>query len=58
MSRTTAQADRDEAALLIHDAGRREVKTLSGQMGAPLSQEAIDWYQRHGTQPDRTVSNR
>ena len=37
-----------EVPLLIFDASRREVKALSGQGGAPLSTDAIDWYMRNG----------
>ena len=37
-----------EVPLLIYDAQNQEVKALSGQGRAPLSQEAIDWYMRHG----------
>ena len=33
-----------EVPLLIYDAGKGEVKSLSGQGRAPLSQDAIDWY--------------
>lgn len=37
-----------EVPLLIYDAQNQEVKALSGQGRAPLSQEAIDWYMEHG----------
>ena len=37
-----------EVPLLIYDAQNQEVKALSGQGRAPLSQEAIDWYMHHG----------
>lgn len=37
-----------EVPLLIYDAQKQEVKALSGQGRAPLSQEAIDWYMNHG----------
>ena len=37
-----------EVPLLIYEAQRGEVKALSGQGAAPLSQKAIDWYMRHG----------
>ena len=37
-----------EVPVLIFDAGRREVKSISGQGRAPLSQEAIDWYMKNG----------
>jgi len=37
-----------EVPLLIYSARDREVKSLCGQGRAPLSQEAIDWYMRHG----------
>ncbi len=37
-----------EVPLLIYDAGKGEVKALSGQGRAPLSQEAIDWYMENG----------
>lgn len=44
-----------EVPLLIYDAQRGEVKALSGQGGAPLSQEAIDWYLRHGIPNDGDI---
>jgi gamma-glutamyltranspeptidase/glutathione hydrolase len=34
--------------LLIYDAKTRQVKSLSGQGRAPLSQAALDWYMQHG----------
>ncbi len=37
-----------EVPLLIFDAKRQEVKALSGQGRAPLSQTAIDWYMKNG----------
>lgn len=37
-----------EVPLLIYNAQNQEVKALSGQGRAPLSQEAIDWYMQHG----------
>ncbi|MEZ4863375.1 MAG: gamma-glutamyltransferase [Caldilineaceae bacterium] len=37
-----------EVPLLIYDAHRGEVKSLSGQGGAPRSPEAIDWYMKNG----------
>ena len=37
-----------EVPLLIYDARRRQVKALSGQGGAPLLPEAIEWYMRNG----------
>ena len=37
-----------EVPLLIYDAKRREVKSLSGMGRAPLSPAAIDWYMAHG----------
>ncbi|MDE0089669.1 MAG: gamma-glutamyltransferase, partial [Candidatus Poribacteria bacterium] len=37
-----------EVPLLIFDAEKQEVKSLSGQGRAPLSQEAIDWYMENG----------
>jgi gamma-glutamyltranspeptidase/glutathione hydrolase len=37
-----------EVPVLIYDSNRREVKSLSGQGGAPLSSHAIDWYMRNG----------
>jgi gamma-glutamyltranspeptidase / glutathione hydrolase len=37
-----------EAPVLIYDSHTREVKSLSGQGGAPLSSQAIDWYMRNG----------
>ena len=37
-----------EVPLLIFDAEKQEVKSLSGQGHAPLSQAAIDWYMENG----------
>ncbi|MCG9128125.1 gamma-glutamyltransferase [Candidatus Poribacteria bacterium] len=37
-----------EVPLLIFDAKKREVKSLSGLGRAPLSQNAIDWYMKNG----------
>jgi len=37
-----------EVPLLIYDAHHKQVKALSGQGRAPLSQEAIDWYMQNG----------
>ena len=37
-----------EVPLLIYDAKTGDVKALSGQGAAPLSQEAIDWYMQNG----------
>ena len=37
-----------EVPLLIFDAEKQEVKSLSGQGRAPLSQTAIDWYMKNG----------
>ena len=37
-----------EVPLLIFDVEKREVKSLSGQGRAPLSQAAIDWYMENG----------
>lgn len=37
-----------EVPLLIFDANKQEVKSLSGMGGAPLSPAAIDWYMQHG----------
>jgi gamma-glutamyltranspeptidase / glutathione hydrolase len=37
-----------EAPVLFYDAGQGEVKSLSGQGGAPLSPQAIDWYMKNG----------
>ena len=37
-----------EVPLLIFDAKTQQVKALSGQGRAPLSQTAIDWYMKHG----------
>lgn len=37
-----------EVPVLIYDAQQREVKSLSGQGGAPLDPKAIDWYMQHG----------
>ena len=40
-----------EVPVLIFDAEKHEVKSLSGQGRAPLSQEAIDWYMKNGIPP-------
>ena len=37
-----------EVPLLIYSAQTKEVKALSGQGRAPLSQDAIDWYMENG----------
>ena len=37
-----------EVPLLIFDSEKQEVKSLSGQGRAPLSQTAIDWYMENG----------
>lgn len=37
-----------EVPVLIYDSQRQEVKSLSGQGGAPLSPQAIDWYMQNG----------
>ena len=37
-----------EVPLLIYDAEKQEVKSLSGQGRSPLSQAAIDWYMENG----------
>ncbi len=37
-----------EIPLLIYDARRGEVKSLSGVGAAPLDEEAIEWYYEHG----------
>ena len=37
-----------EVPVLIFDAEKGEVKSLSGQGRAPLSQEAINWYMKNG----------
>ena len=44
-----------EVPLLIYDAQNQEVKALSGQGRAPLSQEAIDWYMQHGIPGDGDI---
>ena len=43
-----------EVPLLIFDAEKQEVKSLSGQGRAPLSQAATDWYMENGI-PDRDI---
>ncbi len=43
-----------EVPVILYDAGRNEVKTLSGQGRAPLSRKAIDWYMANGI-PDRDI---
>ena len=40
-----------EVPVLIFDAEKREVKSLSGQGRAPLSQKAIEWYMKNGIPP-------
>jgi len=37
-----------EVPVLIYDTKKREVKSLSGQGGAPLAPEAIAWYMKNG----------
>jgi gamma-glutamyltranspeptidase/glutathione hydrolase len=37
-----------EAPVLIYEAASQQVKSLSGQGGAPLSRAAIDWYMKNG----------
>ncbi len=37
-----------EVPLLIYDAGKKEVKVLSGLGSAPLDPEAIKWYYKNG----------
>ena len=44
-----------EVPLLIYDAQNQEVKALSGQGRAPSSQEAIDWYMKHGIPGDGDI---
>ena len=44
-----------EVPLLIFDAHSQEVKALSGQGRAPLSQDAIDWYMGHGIPGDGDI---
>lgn len=43
-----------EVPVLIYHAEQEEVKSLSGQGRAPLSQEAIDWYMENGI-PDKDM---
>lgn len=43
-----------EVPLLIYDAENKEVKSLSGQGRAPMSQDAIDWYMENGI-PNRDI---
>lgn len=43
-----------EVPLLIFNAEKQEVKSLSGQGSAPLSQTAIDWYMENGI-PNRDI---
>jgi len=43
-----------EVPVLIYDAAKREVKSLSGQGRAPLDPSAIDWYMENGI-PDRDI---
>ncbi len=44
-----------EVPLLIYDMRNQEVKALSGQGRAPLSQEAINWYMSHGIPGDGDI---
>jgi gamma-glutamyltranspeptidase/glutathione hydrolase len=37
-----------EVPVMIYDVKTQKVKVLSGQGGAPLSKDAIDWYMRNG----------
>ncbi|MGE5558577.1 MAG: gamma-glutamyltransferase family protein [Bacillota bacterium] len=37
-----------EVPVILYDAEKREVKVLSGQGRAPLSQAAVDWYMQNG----------
>lgn len=37
-----------EVPVLIYDAAHHEVKSLSGQGGAPLDSQAISWYMKNG----------
>jgi len=43
-----------EVPVLLYDASKQEVKSLSGQGRAPQSQAAIDWYMENGI-PDRDI---
>lgn len=43
-----------EVPVLIYDNKTRAVKALSGQGGAPLSPQAIDWYMQNGI-PDKDM---
>jgi gamma-glutamyltranspeptidase/glutathione hydrolase len=43
-----------EVPVIIYDAKKAEVKTMSGMGRAPLSQEAIDWYMKNGI-PDKDI---
>ncbi len=43
-----------EVPLLIYNAAKQEVKALSGQGSAPLSETAINWYMENGI-PDRDI---
>ena len=43
-----------EVPLLIYDAEKKDVKSLSGQGRAPMSQDAIDWYMKNGI-PNRDI---
>jgi gamma-glutamyltranspeptidase/glutathione hydrolase len=45
-----------EVPVLIYDAGKKNVKVLSGQGGAPLDPQAIDWYLKNGI-PDAEVKS-
>lgn len=41
-----------EVPVIVYDAKNKEVKTLSGQGRAPLSEEAIEWYMKNGIPKD------
>ena len=43
-----------EVPVIVYDADKGEVKTLSGQGRAPLSRKAIDWYMENGI-PDKDI---
>ena len=44
-----------EVPLIIYDAKTQQVKALSGQGRAPLSQDAIDWYMENGISGDLDI---
>lgn len=44
-----------EVPLIIYDAQKQEVRVLSGQGRAPLSQDAVDWYMANGIPTENDI---